>query len=143
MCIRDRYMGDCIFQFRQAQNKMEAVGGFERALTDIEKEAITKFLKFDEHVPFRIVQQVYYAETESEYFYRAGALLATLASLAFFKFPVIRQMNVYPRIFTSLIPGYFIWRWGSTTAEDLRWGRVYASYQKFMTYHGLHQKVFF
>eukprot|EP01017_Pseudomicrothorax_dubius_P000726 TRINITY_DN0_c2475_g1_i2.p1 TRINITY_DN0_c2475_g1~~TRINITY_DN0_c2475_g1_i2.p1 ORF type:complete len:123 (-),score=29.28 TRINITY_DN0_c2475_g1_i2:114-482(-) len=121
---------------------METFGGHERTWTDEEKDIIRKFLKYDHHVPLKIADTVYSAEVESEYFEKAGDVLSVLGSALFYNFPIVRKLPFYYRLGAALVPGYLFYKWGRSTAEELRWGRVYGAYQRFCIYHGQHPKVF-
>lgn len=61
--------------------------------------------------------------SESEYFERLGFFTGSLVSSAFFFFPVIRQQPIYRRALLTMLPFYFINRWGKITKEDLEWGK--------------------
>ncbi|KRX10243.1 hypothetical protein PPERSA_07328 [Pseudocohnilembus persalinus] len=121
---------------------MEPFGANERNWTEEEKESITNLLKYDKHVPLKIAEQVYSAEVESAYFARAGALAGGILSAGAFYFPVVRNLPILRRSLVAALPGLYAYYWGQTTQEDAKWGKVFAAYQRWIVYHGQHQKLF-
>ncbi|KAM3135281.1 hypothetical protein pb186bvf_012579 [Paramecium bursaria] len=101
----------------------EHFGTYEKVVTEKEKEEITRFLKFDKHVPVKFMDQVYHAEADAERFRRLGILGGVLLFTSFFFMPIIRGLPIKQRLFWPALPGGYAYKHGYDIYEEKRWNR--------------------